>query len=179
MKQASPKSFFSPFISLLMGSAVEVILPLRSSPMQWLLNRVSLSRPSAFRSFHGSWCSSNLYRRASLAIRPSSLSSLFSTSFLPSGPGSSPFRIWMTAFSVLSKTASGTRKKLKLVGFWYWFLKFVKNSSRGVVRSSLRKLLLFFLSGGTTSMLPSCSFILEMTAVLFVLLSRTAITCSS
>ena len=37
----------------------------------------------------------------------------------PSGPGSSPFRIWMTAFSVLSKTASGTRKKLKLVGFWY------------------------------------------------------------
>ena len=67
-----------------MGSAVEVILPLRSSPMQWLLNRVSLSRPSAFRSFHGSWCSSNLYRRASLAIRPSSLSSLFSTSFLPS-----------------------------------------------------------------------------------------------
>ena len=101
-------------------------------------NRVSLSRPSAFRSFHGNWCSSNLYCRVSLAIRPSSLSSLFSTSFQPFGPGASPFRIWMTAFSVLSKTASGTRKKLKLVGFWYQFLKFVKNSSRGVVRSCLR-----------------------------------------
>ena len=147
--------------------------------MQWLSNKSCLSTSNAASSFHGSWCSSNLYRRASLAMRPSSLSSLFSTSFLPSTPGSSPFRIWTTAFSVFSKRTRGTRKKLKLVGFSYWFLKLVKNSSSGEVRSSLRKLLLFFLSGGTISRLPSCSFILETTAVLFVRLSRMAITCSS